>query len=279
MTDSAVDVGTLPALDSPYDVPAEAVDAYRRDGHTVLRSVCSSDEIAAYEPVIKDAAFRYNRETRPLEERETYGKAFLQIGNLFKKDDAAAKFVLASRFAKIAADLMGVDGVRIYHDQALFKEAKGGRTPWHQDQYYWPLDTGHSITMWMPLVDVPADVGSMLFASGSQNERSLGEHEISDESDAVFEKMLAERGMRIDTHGAMRAGDATFHSGWILHAAPANPTGILREVMTVIYYADGVRIGEDLTPARRVDLDKWLPGCEPGGLAVSELNPLVWPPS
>jgi len=276
MTDSTVDIGVLPALDATYDVSAEAIDTYRRDGHTVLRSVCSADEIAAYEPVIKDAAFRYNRETRPLEERETYGKAFLQIGNLFKKDEGAAKFVLASRFAKIAADLMGVDGVRIYHDQALFKEAKGGRTPWHQDQYYWPLDTDHSITMWMPLVDVPSEVGSMLFASGSQNERSLGEHEISDESDEVFEKMLTERGMSIDTHGAMRAGDATFHSGWILHAAGANPTGILRAVMTVIYYADGVRIGEDLTPARRVDLDKWLPGCEPGGLAISELNPLVW---
>ena len=32
------------------------------------------------------------------------------------------RFTLARRFAKIAADLMGVEGVRIYHDQALFKE-------------------------------------------------------------------------------------------------------------------------------------------------------------
>ncbi|MEX0875399.1 MAG: hypothetical protein WD646_02165 [Actinomycetota bacterium] len=90
--------------------------------------------------------------------------------------------------------------------------------------------------------------------------------------------MLAEHGLMIDSHGAMRAGDATFHSGWILHAAAANPTGILRAVMTIIYYADGVRVGEVLTPARQVDLEKWLPGCEPGGLAASEINPVVWPP-
>src|SRR5207249_11996994 len=60
----------------------------------------------------------------------------------------------------------------LYHDQALFKEAGGGRTPWHQDMYYWPLDTDRTITMWMPLVDVPAEVGSMLFASGSQDRKS-----------------------------------------------------------------------------------------------------------
>ena len=36
--------------------------------------------------------------------------------------------------------------VRLYHDQALFKEAGGGITPWHQDQHYWPLDTDRTIT-------------------------------------------------------------------------------------------------------------------------------------
>ena len=59
-----------------------------------------------------------------------------------------------------AAHLLGVDGVRLSHDQALFKEPGGGRTPWHQDQCYWPLDTDKTITMWMPLVDVPGEVGT-----------------------------------------------------------------------------------------------------------------------
>ena len=63
--------------------------------------------------------------------------------------------MFGGRFAGVAAALLGVDGVRLYHDQALFKEPGGGPTPWHQDQVYWPLATDRTITMWMPLVDLP----------------------------------------------------------------------------------------------------------------------------
>ena len=102
-----------------------------------------------------------------MEDRDTYGKAFLQIMNLWARDEKVRKFVMAKRFAKIAADLLGVKNVRIYHDQALFKEPGGGPTPWHQDQYYWPIDTHNTITMWMPLVDINVDMGMLTFASGS----------------------------------------------------------------------------------------------------------------
>jgi len=43
----------------------------------------------------------------------------------------------------------GCGDVRIYHDHALFKEAGGRATYWHQDQYYWPLDTADTVTMAM----------------------------------------------------------------------------------------------------------------------------------
>src|SRR5690606_27250421 len=103
-------------------------------------------------------------------------------GNLWQINDAAKKFVLAKRFAKIAADLMGVDGVRIYHDQALFKEAGGGITPWHQDQIYWPLDTPNTITMWMPLVPVSQESGTLTFASGTHEMGFISKEVISEES-------------------------------------------------------------------------------------------------
>lgn len=269
---------TLPALDSLYDVPAEAVEGFARDGHTVLRGVCSADEIDAYRPVIHYAALRLSRETRPLSERDTYGKAFLQVPNIWRKDEGVKRFVLALRFAKIAADLLEVDGVRLYHDQALFKEAGGGHTPWHQDQFYWPLDTDRTITMWMPLVDVPPEVGSMKFASGTHR-IDLGSFEISDASEESVSELLDERGLQVDTHGALTAGDATFHAGRILHAAPPNPTGILRAVMTVIYYADGARVAEPQSPYQEFDRTKWLRGVEPGELAFSDLNPRLWPPA
>lgn len=114
--------------------------------------------VKEYETIISDLVRELNDQDKPLEERDTYGKAFIQIGNVWEKDESVRQFVLARRFAKIAADLMGVEGVRIYHDQALFKEPGGGHTPWHQDQIYWPLDTEHTITMWMPLVPIAKHV-------------------------------------------------------------------------------------------------------------------------
>lgn len=268
---------TLPPLDRLHDIEPVAVDEFARDGHVAVRGLASGEEIAAYRPVIHDAALAHNQEDRPLDERDTYGRAFLQVPNLWQVDPGAARFTLAPRFAAVAARLLGVERVRLYHDQALFKEAGGGHTPWHQDMYYWPLDTDKTVTMWMPLVDVPNEVGSMTFLSGSHHLGDMGAHKISDESEASFATKVAQTGLPTRTHGAMAAGDSTFHAGWTLHRAPANPTGALRAVMTVIYFADGARVTEPAHDAQANDLRKWLPGCKPGGMAAGSDNPLVWP--
>ena len=75
------------------------------------------------------------------------------------------------------------------------------------------------------------------------------------------------------------AGDATFHAVWTLHSAPPNPTGVLRSVMTVIYFADGLRVIEPQNPGQQFDLYQWLPGLKPGDLAASPINPLLYPGS
>src|SRR5687768_1458418 len=124
-------------------------EALSRDGHVLLRSVCSTTELGEHRASIVHAVRRLSADNRDLEDRDTYGKAFLQITNLWQKDDSVMRFVFEKKFAQIAADLLGVEKVRLYHDQALFKEPGGGRTPWHQDKSYWPVDTDKMITMWM----------------------------------------------------------------------------------------------------------------------------------
>lgn len=270
-------LGELPPLDEPFLVPAEAVTAFQADGHALVRGLASPAEIAAYAGPIRDAALAFNTEHRPIEERETYGKAFLQVMNLWRHDQRVARFVLARRFARVAAELLDVPGVRLYHDQALFKEPGGGPTPYHQDQYYWPIEGTGAITMWMPLVDVPAEIGSMSFVSGSQRLGFLGEYEISDEADRVFAELIERLALPVRSHGAMAAGDATFHAGWTLHGAPPNPSASLRSVMTVIYVSDDSRVVEPTSDPRRTDLERWLPGLVPGDAVASELNPLLWP--
>ncbi len=50
-----------------------------------------------------------------------------------------------------ASHLMQVEGVRVYADQALYKEPHGGYTPWHCDAFYWPLASDKALTAWIPL--------------------------------------------------------------------------------------------------------------------------------
>jgi ectoine hydroxylase-related dioxygenase (phytanoyl-CoA dioxygenase family) len=269
-------VSIIPELHESYPLTPDDIAAFRRDGHILLRGVASPAEVAAYQPYIKAAVDRYNTERRPVAERDTYAKAFLQIMNLWVRDEAVRRYTLARRFGKIAADLMGVKGIRIYHDQALFKEPGGGLTPWHQDQYYWPLDTDHTLTMWMPLIDVTPEMGTMVFASGSHTAGYLGDLPISDKSEAIFKQFVKDHGYRLNPAPVMSGGDATFHKGWTLHAAGSNKTAVLREVMTIIYVADGSHTIQPNNKNRANDLRDWMPGLKPGDLVASPLNPLVY---
>jgi ectoine hydroxylase-related dioxygenase (phytanoyl-CoA dioxygenase family) len=256
---------SLPPLDSPYPLTETQIAEYQRNGFAFLRGVASPEEVAAYRTFITGLTNEYAKGYKPLDQRDTYGKAFIQLSNIWERDPAVAKFTLARRFARIAAELMGVDGVRLYHDQALYKEPGGGHTPWHQDQQYWPLDGVPCVTLWMPLVDAAENMGTMRFAAGSQTLGYLGPLNISDDSEVRLQQMIADKGYEVHAVGAMKAGDATFHNGWTLHGAPGNASpSITREVMTIIYLADDAVISAPDSPQRENDLSRWFPGLKAG---------------
>ena len=124
--------------------------------------------------------------------------------NIWTKDELVKEFVFSRRLARIAAELMGTAGVRMYHDQALYKEAGGGFTPWHADQYYWPLASTHSVTAWIPLQATPMEMGPLAFAPKSHLLDLGRDLEISDESQAAIEKELLRHDLR-HGRGAVRA--------------------------------------------------------------------------
>jgi ectoine hydroxylase-related dioxygenase (phytanoyl-CoA dioxygenase family) len=265
----------LPELSTRYPITAAQAAAFHENGHILTPGILDAEEMAVYRDVINQAALQYNTEKRDMEERDTYGKAFLQIMNLWEVDEAVKQYTLAKRMAGIAADLLGVDNVRIYHDQALFKEPAGGPTPWHQDQYYWPLDTPNTVTMWMPLVDIDVDMGMLTFATGSHKKGVVFDYEISDESEQEYEKYVKDNGFLIARSATMKAGDATWHYGNTIHSAPGNKSGIMREVMTIIYMADGARVAEPKNTWQINDRERWLMNTPVGELAASEINPKV----
>jgi len=181
--------------------------------------------------------------------------------------------VFGQRLARIAAELLEVSGVRLYHDQALFKEPHGGPTPWHADQYYWPFDSDRTITAWVPLQETPLEMGPVAFARGSQRLEIGRDLAISDESEATMSAAL--EGVPAD-ECAFDAGDVSFHGGWTFHRAAPNATDRMRGAMTVIYMDEDMRLAEPRTQAKTFDAATWVPGVKAGEIAASPINPVLW---
>jgi ectoine hydroxylase-related dioxygenase (phytanoyl-CoA dioxygenase family) len=257
------------------DMSTAQRDEFRDNGHLLVRGVLSTPDVAVFRQLVVDAAKRLSREKRKLPERGIYGRDFGQMVNLWRMDEGIRQFVLSKRLAKVAADLMGVANVRIYHDHALFKEAGGRATYWHQDQYYWPLDTADTVTMAMALTDQSIEMGMFVFATGSHRGGTVTDPKLSSEPDGTYRKYIRERNFTLSRAAGMRAGDASWHYGNTVHHTSANLSDRRREMMTITYMADGARVAQPVHPAQVSELNLWLNGLPPGRLAASELNPLV----
>jgi ectoine hydroxylase-related dioxygenase (phytanoyl-CoA dioxygenase family) len=262
-------------LDAPFTLGREQIRRYAEDGFVKLRRVLGPDVLAHYEPEITGRVIALNTQHLPLAERDTYSRAFLQVTNLWRHSQVVKEFVFSRRLARIAAELMGVRAVRLYHDQALYKESGGGFTPWHVDQYYWPVSTDRTITAWVPLQDTPAEMGPLTFAVGSHRSGYGRTLQISDESEAALDALVAERGYPIDA-APFALGDVSFHAGWTIHRASGNDSETPRRVMTVIYMDADIRVAEPDNEWRREDWAAWLGGRPVGGPADGPLNPVLF---
>lgn len=260
-------------LDQSYELTTEQVDAYRRAGSIRLTEVLDADSLDSVRDTIRRLTREGDRATAPLAERDTYGRAFTQVFNLWRRDAIARELAFSARLAGIATALMGCGGVRMYHDQALFKEAGGGHTPWHCDQFYWPVDTDNTITAWIPLQETPLEMGPLAFANGSQDLTAGRDLQISDESEQVLSQMLVEYPHE---EAPFALGDVSFHSGWVYHHAGGNNTDQPREVFTIIYLDKDARLREPGSPHEQFDAHTWCPGIVPGELICSELNPVLY---
>lgn len=258
------------------DLPPDTLESYRRDGFVRLRALLDADTLGRHGEEITRLTLALNTQTRPLAERTTYDRAFLQVMNLWRESETVREFVFDRRLAAIAARLMGVDRVRIYHDQSLYKEPSGGITPAHADQYYWPFASDKAITAWIPLQPVPLEMGPLAFYRGSHATDFGRDLPISDESERQIGAAMEASGFAVD-ESAYDLGDVSFHSGWTFHRAGANRSTGPRSVMTIIYIDAAMRISTPVNPMQRDDLSRWLPGLAPGDIAASALNPVVGP--
>jgi len=262
-------------LETAFKISTDSIDFFRENGFVKLKKVLSADAIQYMDKTISAEVVRLNTQHLPMEERDTYGKAFLQIMNIWTRSSLVKEIVFSKRLAKIAADLMSVEGVRMYHDQALFKEPGGGHTPWHADQYYWPLSNDNTVTAWIPLQATGLELGPVEFSAKSQQLQEGRTLKISDDSETVIQKKLTLHDFKKVVE-PFDVGEVSFHSGWVFHRAGANKTNSMRKVMTVIYMDKDMRLKEPANENQQADWDTWCPGATVGELIDTPLNPILY---
>jgi ectoine hydroxylase-related dioxygenase (phytanoyl-CoA dioxygenase family) len=262
-------------LTGHFALDAAQIAFFQENGYIKLKQVFQPATMEHYRREIAEQVRLLNTQHLPMEQRTTYQKAFLQIVNIWEKSDRVKEFSFAPKLARLAAELLGVSGVRMYHDQALYKEAGGGITPWHADQYYWPVSSDRTVTAWIPLQATPLEMGPLAFARKTHRMPFGRDLEISDESERMIQKSLKDAQADID-ETPFDLGEVSFHLGWTFHRAGANRSDRPREVMTVIYVDENIRLIEPQTKAGEADRQRWCKGVEVGEVLDGPLNPVLW---
>ncbi len=260
-------------LDAPYQLTDEQIAFFRDQGYVKLKQVLSPEVLDHYGKRITEKVIELNTQRLPMEKRDTYSKAFLQVVNIWTKDEAVKQFVFSRRLARIAAELMGTEGVRLYHDQALYKEGGGGFTPWHVDQQYWPLATEKTITAWVPLQETPLEMGALCFAAKSHHFQDHRDLPISDESERVIQEAM-DKGRYQYVEEPFDLGEVSYHYGWTYHRAGPNTSGDPRRVMTVIYMDRDMRIAD--SEKKTGDWEAFCDRIPDGKICDGPLNPVLW---
>lgn len=224
-------------LNQILPISDEQIDFYHHNGFVKIENAVEQEFLPELKRIVEAAVLiRKGKDERDLKEKSQYEQSFLQCGYLCWDFPAVKEIVFAKRFAGIVKALMKAEHIRLWHDQALFKEPGGRITDAHQDCSYWPIREPHfTSTMWLALVDVPIEKGCLYFYPKT-NDPNLKEY-VDIFKNPHQPKFLNEKEK---VFVPLKAGDATFHSGLTFHGAVENKTNDMREAMTVIYIKDGV---------------------------------------
>ena len=223
-------------LDEPYSLDPAKIEEYQEKGYVRLAGIITGEPLDYYRELISlSVGHRFKDDLRTLAEKRVYEQSFLQAFNLWPHYPAIAEFVQCFRFGDVARRMLQVEGVKLWFDQALYKEPGGRITDYHVDAAFWPVrPAAKTTTIWMALVDAPRERGCMAFATGS--------HNLSPDAEFV-DIFNAEEEIAIGNNVRdylwewvpLEQGDCTFHSGLVYHRAGGNQTDVMREAMTIAY--------------------------------------------
>lgn len=146
-------------------LPAETIEAFRGDGACVLR-VYFKEWVEVLRAGVARNMAEPSAGVKIYRGENGKGRFF---GDYCNWDRIAEyrDFIFNSPAAEIGRQLMGSKTVRLFHEHVLVKEAGADvPTPWHQDQPYYCVDGSQTVSLWVPLDQVPRE-RTLEFAGGS----------------------------------------------------------------------------------------------------------------
>ena len=257
---------------SVSSVAAQHIEAFRRDGFVVVPDLLTAAELEAFGAAVDAAvAARTRHDRRRLEEKSRYEQSFQQCINLWEDHPGVRPLTFHPRIAEAAGALLGVAALRVWHDQALYKEVGGRPTDAHQDQGYWPIKETDTLTAWIPFDGSTLDGGAMGYVPGSHRfgVRKFVNIFFGEPEDLI--NAPEARGVEPVFVEVPRGGVA-FHHGLTFHLAMPNRTGRTRRVHTIIYFRDGCTRGSRF-PHPAVDRAS----IAVGDPIASDVTPVAWP--
>lgn len=250
----------------------ELVLAFERDGFVVVPGLLTAEELDRYGALVAAAVTsRTPASTVPLEEKSRYQQSFTQCMNLWEDQPGVRPLTFHQTVGQAAAELLRVPALRLWHDQALCKEAGGRPTDAHQDHPYWPIRETASVTAWIPFEGSTLANGALGYLPGTHAiglrkfvNIFFGEPQdlLADPEVAGIEPVFVE----------VPRGSVAFHHGLTVHLAKPNTTDRPRSVHTIIYFPDGSTRGY---PHPHFSVDRG--GIEVGQPINGDATPIAWP--
>ncbi|MFI5385927.1 MAG: phytanoyl-CoA dioxygenase family protein, partial [Fimbriimonadales bacterium] len=146
---------------------ADQIARYREDGFIVVEGFLDPVELNEWRRCTEEAV-RVRIETTPYLHNQGapddfYSQVFLQALKLADVHPGMRRLIHDPRLGRLAAELAGVDGIRIWHDQALIKPPFGNPTGWHLDNPFWSFSSKDAISIWVALDDATLGNGCLWY--------------------------------------------------------------------------------------------------------------------
>jgi phytanoyl-CoA hydroxylase len=264
------------------ELSAQQISTYQQDGFLVIENFLSPEELGLWRVALEEAVSKRNGNKMP-DRKEVYGKGddadksyydnvFEQLINLWQDNEKMRQIMLDERLGKMAAELADVDGIRIWHDQALIKKPWSNPTSWHLDTPYWSFSDRRALSIWVALDDATYENGCLFFLPGSYLRTRFDNPGIGKNMGAIF-ATYPEFKTEKSVAAPMKAGSCSFHNGLTIHGANANMTPGYRRAMTCAYMPEG----NTFNGIPNILSEQELARLKPGDLLNNDvLNPLIY---